>query len=367
MKIMLYAYVDENIGDDLFIDLICRRYKNVEFYLYVPEKYINNYRYIKNLKCIPYKEINKNLDRINRWFFKGKLTSKLYFNKMYKLDKKWVKNMDAQLWLGGSQFVETEDWKNVIDYKLKQQKLKDIPFFSISATIGPYSSREYENAIQKVVAGYDHIVLRDKISYELLQERNNASYTYDMVFNIESKCREKKKEVCISVIDMYGRTSEKLAQIYEEFIGKITKRYIALGYKINFLSLCENQKDKYAIERIVRDNNLENVRIFSYTNNLEEIINVIDNASIMIGTRYHSIVVALKFGLKVLPISYESKTDNLMIMMEKNTIKIENITNIEVDNLDKYMVILDEKEKEHISKSAELQYKDIDIWMETEE
>ena len=166
---------------------------------------------------------------------------------------------------------------------------------------------------------------------------------------------------------MYGRTSEKLAQIYEEFIGKITKRYIALGYKINFLSLCENQKDKYAIERIVRDNNLENVRIFSYTNNLEEIINVIDNASIMIGTRYHSIVVALKFGLKVLPISYESKTDNLMIMMEKNTIKIENITNIEVDNLDKYMVILDEKEKEHISKSAELQYKDIDIWMETEE
>lgn len=363
MKIMLYAYVDKNIGDDLFIDLICQRYKQIDFYLYVPEKYVKDYSGIQNLHCISYKEFSKNIDRLNRWVFMGKLFPLLYWNKLYRMDKKWIPQMDAQLWLGGSQFVETNDWKQVISYKIRQQKIKQIPFFSISATIGPYKSKEYEAAVRNVIKGYNHIVFRDKCSYNKLLSKNNATYAYDMVFTKKSKYSKKKKEICVSVIDTFNRTSNTIAEKYEKFIGKIVKHYIDLKYEINFLSLCENQHDGKAIERIIKLNKLDGVKIWKYNNNLEEILDIIDSSEIMIGTRYHSIVLSLEFGLKVLPLSYESKTDNLLEMLGEKTLQLSDLDDVEIENIENRMIYLNEEKRKEILNNAELQYREIDKWV----
>ena len=218
-KVMLYAYIDENIGDDLFLELICSRYKEeIDFYLYVPERLMDSYCTITNLHCIPYKDKNKWEDRINRYLFKGKLSPILKWNKMYLLDKKWVKKMDCQLWLGGSQFVETSDWKSVIKYKQHQQKITPIPFFSISATVGPFKTKAYINAVKQVIKGYTHITYRDKFSYDFMKGIGNSSYAFDMVFTKQRVGLKQSKKICISVIDTTSRFPKSVSEHYENYI-----------------------------------------------------------------------------------------------------------------------------------------------------
>ncbi len=366
MNIMLYAYVDENIGDDLFIDLICKRYKDIQFYLYIPVKYLNYYSNLKNLHCIPMKSFGKNTERINRWLFKERLLPILYWNRMYNLDKLWIKKMDGNIWLGGSQFVETRDWKSVIKYKIKQQQLKQIPFFSISATVGPFKTEEYETAVKMVIAGYKHIVFRDKWSYERMGEKANSSYAYDMVFTKKLLNQKKEKEVCISVIDTYGRFADEIAKSYEKWILSVSKYFLEKGYKLNFLSLCNNHHDNKAIQRIIKSIPLDKVSVYSYSENMNEIISIISKSEIMVGTRYHSIVLGLKLGLKVLPVIYESKTENLLDMLGVTGIKIDNLLGASVENANNLMIQLSEVQIINISQNAEHQYFELDKWMKEE-
>lgn len=44
-KILIKAYTQLNLGDDLFIKILCERYENTEFYLFATPEY-------KNLKGI---------------------------------------------------------------------------------------------------------------------------------------------------------------------------------------------------------------------------------------------------------------------------------------------------------------------------
>ena len=38
-KIKVYAYTRQNLGDDLFIKILCERYPNTQFVLYAPNVY----------------------------------------------------------------------------------------------------------------------------------------------------------------------------------------------------------------------------------------------------------------------------------------------------------------------------------------
>ena len=38
-KVKVYAYTRQNLGDDLFLKILCERYKNTKFILYAPEVY----------------------------------------------------------------------------------------------------------------------------------------------------------------------------------------------------------------------------------------------------------------------------------------------------------------------------------------
>lgn len=39
MKVLIDAYLEGNFGDDLLVYIICRRYKNVDFYIFADDEY----------------------------------------------------------------------------------------------------------------------------------------------------------------------------------------------------------------------------------------------------------------------------------------------------------------------------------------
>lgn len=50
-KIIIYAYTKFNLGDDLFIKVLCERYPKTKFIIYAPKDYKKCFKDIKNIKC----------------------------------------------------------------------------------------------------------------------------------------------------------------------------------------------------------------------------------------------------------------------------------------------------------------------------
>ena len=46
-KVLLFGYSRANLGDDLFIYILAKRYQDIQFYIHIKEEKYNN-KYIKN-------------------------------------------------------------------------------------------------------------------------------------------------------------------------------------------------------------------------------------------------------------------------------------------------------------------------------
>src|SRR5699024_12697218 len=52
-KIMDYAYSQFNLGDDLFIKIVCERYPETQFVLYAPKQYKRCFQGMRNFRFFP--------------------------------------------------------------------------------------------------------------------------------------------------------------------------------------------------------------------------------------------------------------------------------------------------------------------------
>lgn len=52
LDVFLTAYMACNLGDDLFITILCERYPSVNFYLFCSEPYTVAFKNIKNITVI---------------------------------------------------------------------------------------------------------------------------------------------------------------------------------------------------------------------------------------------------------------------------------------------------------------------------
>ena len=56
------------------------------------------------------------------------------------------KKCDAQVYIGGSIFMEYPTWKNIVSWWDYQSKL--LPFFVLGANFGPYHTEEYRSEME---------------------------------------------------------------------------------------------------------------------------------------------------------------------------------------------------------------------------
>ncbi len=135
-KILLFAYTKVNLGDNMFIYMLLKRYPNINFYIHLVEEGYN--KLYKDLKNIHFITIERNLDIIN------------------------IEDFDAYVYVGGSIFMESEySFRELNDFNkfIKRCNEKNRKFFYMSCNFGPYKTQEYLNLAREIFTKCDRNLL----------------------------------------------------------------------------------------------------------------------------------------------------------------------------------------------------------------
>jgi colanic acid/amylovoran biosynthesis protein len=330
-NILVSAYYSTNLGDDLFLKVLFDRYPNIEWFLLTSNDiYIKTFVNYKNVHII--KTLSVKLGKRN-------------INLFYKLNEILLnfRKYDAFLNIGGSIFMENIDWKNglkVRSYLPDKFKKYNKKTFIIGANFGPFRDELYRERHKEFFAKFDDICFRDSHSYNIFSKLENVRYAPDVVFNLELEKNE-KPEKCIgfSIIDLKERKG--LNQYYNEYNEKViqlVEKYVDLGYKIKFFSFCENEGDLGIINYIrsrVNSYYYSSIKVINYEGNIDQFLDNYKACEAIVGTRFHSVILALLLNQPVFPIIYSDKTYNVLkdLSMGDNCCYLKDIEKLDINEV----------------------------------
>lgn len=287
MKIFIDAYLEGNLGDDLFADILVNRYPNHQFYTLSWD-----YSSRKNLKVLS----NKFLVKVMR---KLSLRSLL------------ANTCDLSVTIGGSMYMEYDGYNKNSFYLGKK------PHYIMGINFGPYKTKEYFDIIHNVFKNAEDVCFREKYSYNLFKDLPNVRWAPDIVFSMDTsniKITDRKR-VVFSIISCRRKVEEKYTNVYEEKIIEMTKFFIDKGYEVCYMSFCKDELDEEAIEAIINkcDNYLKNnISTYYYRGNMQEALEQLADSQIIVGGRFHANILGMLFGKTVIPMLYSNKTQNVL-------------------------------------------------------
>ncbi|WP_185765245.1 polysaccharide pyruvyl transferase family protein [Niallia circulans] len=355
-KVLISAYLNNNLGDDLFVKILCERYPQTQFYIYENKAKLRAFTDINNLHVIYPNPLFKLIDKIPH-----KLFSKSFVRTVIGIF------MDAHVCIGGSLFIENNNWKT----KIKRDKGKLInnkPNFLLGCNFGPYKKTQFYESYQNIFSKYDDVCFRDMQSYELFKELPSVRLAQDVVFNLDYQGEEtSEKTVGISLIDVSNR--DNLAPYKAAYLQKmkqVCEYYINKNYQVALFSFCKYEGDETAIAELLQllDTKYKpKVKVVPYEDNLASALAELNKVEIMYATRFHSMILGFLFNKKVFPIIYSKKMTNVLhdINFQGNYCEIKDIDRLEIEELDQ----LDYKEldMQHIIKDSNQQFRQLDKYL----
>lgn len=303
---LVSAYTFYNVGDDLFIQILCERYPAVHFYIVAPKDYKKIFNIQKNLHIIPsdnffYRIINKIITLIDP---KNSLFIEL------------SRFMDAIIIIGGSMFIENSDWQKRFEISNKKFfKKKDK--FIIGANFGPYKTKEFYETFKEAFYNYNDICFRDSFSFKLFEDLPIVRKANDIVFTFQNmKSYDKEDEISISVINLKNRDS--LSKFYEDYLNQlknVTSFFINKGITVNLISFCDAEGDLESatyIYNLLTKLEKQKCNVINYKYNLNEVIKTLQKSRLIIASRFHAMILGWKFKSVVIPLIYSDKMINVI-------------------------------------------------------
>ena len=324
-QILVKAYLANNLGDDLFLKVLFDRYPNIRWII----------------EDIPGKKYDMLSSYENVFVVNGYLYKVL---RKLKLEYLYYKNYDSVLYIGGSIFMEIDDWEQ--QYRNRKrifEMFKSKPIFILGANFGPYNDNKfflkYFDLFKKCV----DICFREKYSFKLFNELKNIRVAPDIVFQLKGKNLEKRKNsVGISLINLKDEEQKKLRQyseIYNKKIKELVEYFIDNGKNITFFSFCEKQGDLLVINEILEEIDEKykvNIEVMSYNGDIDGFLNKFESMENILGTRFHACILSQVFNQGLYPIIYSNKTINVLKDIGLNN---EYIHINEIENLDPVHVL----------------------------
>jgi colanic acid/amylovoran biosynthesis protein len=306
-RCFLYAYDRQNFGDDLFVHTICERYPNAQFYMWTNKQNCRTFRELSNLRVV-----DQNSSLVH-------CLQKIRTSLIPKY-RSWLENRcDAVVYIGGSIFIEYDNWKQILSWW--EYEAKNRPFYVLGANFGPYKTEAYRDKLAEILKNVYDICFRDKYSSELFSDVDKVRYAPDILFNHNFPIVENKNQIFISVIDCASRNYglDKLSDNEEKYINLLLKyinHYVKIGYNIVISSFCKIENDEHAIDRIMckLENDVNNkINLIKYNGtNINKIISAIAESEFVIASRFHAAVLGLAANKPVLPLIYSDKTLNIL-------------------------------------------------------
>ena len=311
MNVILFACIEKNIGDDLFVETICHRYPEIEFYItedaqYGSLKRLNNLHFSKALK---------------KWIRYAGVSSlsplkNLAADNICKVISLLFPKIDGSVYIVGNAFKNMKyegPWQILW---LKRRASISNNFFILSTNFGPYNNSKWVEDTKKVFSKCTDVCFRDENSYRLFSDLSNIRYSPDAIFSLGKKKTINNGDVLFSVID--GKMPERehlysdcAIQKYESLFAELIDYYVRDNTNVKII-LSNSSQDRKAADRIIGMCSSNSVEIVEYDGNLEKIKNLFENSSIIYSTRLHTTILGVLYGLKVIPFIYDEKVENVL-------------------------------------------------------
>lgn len=303
-KIFIKAYSQNNLGDDLFIYILCQRYPMHSFIMPCAREFSEAFKYIPNLKTIP---IIPFVDGLMHRLNLAPRPKRVYYRQI-------MKRCDATVHIGGSLFIESmfplsEIAQYAKDVQASQQ------YYLLGLNFGPFVGEQFFLEMREVFEGIDDICFREQYSFDLFKDLPSARLAPDIVFGLDTVGYEGKADpqrIVISVIDLAERPGlEEFQTVYEAKIIDICSQALAADLDVTLMSFCDYEGDEMVITRINEKLDGRATEYF-YKDNLEEALAVLSSARGIVATRFHALILGWVLNRNVYPICYSSKMTHVI-------------------------------------------------------
>jgi colanic acid/amylovoran biosynthesis protein len=296
MNVLLEAYVDSNIGDDLMLDLLVRRYPGINFWTFGYGDLAYNDRQ-------PYRDW-KNFFLIGRAAWETLLNS-----------------FDGYLGLGGSMW---QDYGKVNAFLIRDRTTRRMselgrPRLMIGNNIGPVSTPAGEALFIDLLELLDDITLRDQASFDWIKARSrrvNARLAADPVFLYPVPgCTRQAGLVGVSVNN--NPKAPDRNEPYAESIARLVAQLVSAGSRVRLFGFDSGAEDDGAIiSRVLAKLPVGAgpgaVEQCIYQGDIPAFLAAFGACEHVFASRFHALVLALRFGIPFTPFAYLDKTASLL-------------------------------------------------------
>lgn len=327
MNILLRAYTQVNLGDDLFVKILCERYPNHCFHIVSRKQ-----------QFLPFEDI-QNIMLHNRYRLLDVLARKMKipYDSLHRKNIKLASRMDAVIHIGGSIFIQSNNW---LDQLQKKEDIVNLSknYYILGSNFGPYENINFVEKYRTFFSKVNDICFRDSYSYNLFSNLDNVRLAPDIVFSLkkDNLITINEKNIVISVIDLTRKNKLKVyTELYEQAIVDISFKMLNKGYNVTLMSFCETEGDEVAIERIKEKIGTDNVNDYFYRGDITEALEVLSNSSAIVASRFHSLILAWILNKPVFPFIYSDKTLNVIedIGFDNYYLDIVDIANIDIEQV----------------------------------
>ncbi|MGD6815524.1 polysaccharide pyruvyl transferase family protein [Metabacillus sp. 84] len=309
-KIFVDIYLKFNLGDDLFLDILAKKYPAAQFTVnHLGNNYDDFISQYTNVKRRKYSLVNKIGQRLK---LSDSITN---FHAV-------AEEHDALLFIGGSIFREEDYHSNLYADRLKlvkEFKKRNKPVFILGANFGPYQTKGFLSDYKELFEMCADVCFRDTASYELFKDLPQIRHAPDIVFQMDIKEYKEitiKDRVGFSIIDV--KHKQGLSEYYNDYLRSTVNAIELLtskGYECCLMSFCEDEGDLQVTDSIISTLSpeaLKNTIKYSYKGNLKEAINIIASFKLFVAARFHANILAIIFESGVMPIIYSHKTTHML-------------------------------------------------------
>jgi colanic acid/amylovoran biosynthesis protein len=312
-KVLLFACVEKNIGDDMFVYLVSKRYPNTELLITSDANYgslakLSNLKFSVQMKKWIWASSIGEKSRVKRMI--GALLQKIYETEL--------KNCLLAVYIVGNAFKNTNYIGKVQTRWIKERVKLTSSFYLLSTNFGPFYDNRWIQDCTEVFADMKDVCFRDQESFSYFKQLDCARCEPDAVFSLGKQKNSAEKILLISVLDFaFSVRNEKLhekAELYEKKMAEIANGYILEGYKVVLLNSNVAQDIKASENIISQIKNQKMAEIVNYVGDLDVIFELYEHVEAVVATRLHTIVLAFLYGIPVIPIEYDIKVTNLLKM-----------------------------------------------------
>ena len=291
-KIYVRAFCQSNLGDDLFVLQLAKRYPDTNFYVYALGEHQRAFLGQQNI-ILP-----TSGDRVLR-----KLTHTLHLSRKEAFDGQ---GLDGTVVIGGSIF-----WEGA-DLSFGQE---NGPCYIIGANCETGYSAEFSNRLRKTLSSVSDCCFRDRFSAALFADVSSVRCAPDVLYDWRPRqVLQKGEGIGISVVGAKGCfRDEQAREGYYGAIAGLCDLCISRGIPVRLLGFCAVEGDGEALKAIAgRTAHPEKIQSILYAGNPERMLYELNRCETVLATRFHAMILGWVLGKNVVPVIYNEKQTHIL-------------------------------------------------------